>query len=303
VIDQTTDSFQRAYQKFLYTRNARPTVIRSDNAKAFESAEKMLKAIESTHGARWLFNPPRAPWWGGFYERLIGMIKGKMAYCFNRQKFQSYEDFTVAVAYLEYLINSRPIHTTRDPETGKEIYICPAQFINPGHPDNFDKNMANIIYPKAEETMSAKNLAERLMNQHKLLKRLHLIFETEYIDRLRKWHNNKMFDHQQQEQKKLEVGQLVLIKPEDNKFKGESPWQKLKWQLATVTDVEFTPTGRVRFADVEFENDGKTVVREQCAPQQFCVVELPRNKEEREKEVGEIKKKLTQPVTAADMPY
>ena len=56
----------------------------SDNAKAFISAanwilkaqrDEKLNEFLSKNRIRWQFNLSRAPWWGGQFERLIGLVK------------------------------------------------------------------------------------------------------------------------------------------------------------------------------------------------------------------------------------
>ena len=56
----------------------------SDNGKTFVARGKWLSTLKKDHnlasytGAlkiRWKFNLAQAPWWGGFFERLIGIMK------------------------------------------------------------------------------------------------------------------------------------------------------------------------------------------------------------------------------------
>ena len=299
-IDQIADSFIRGYSKLLYTRNARPKIIRSDNAQAFKSSEDILRIMEATHGAKWRFNPPKAPWWGGFYERLIGMIKGKLAYCFNRRKFVSYDDFVVAVAYLEYLLNNRPLHITENPETGERLAIRPAMFINPGHEDNFKKNLANIIQPLAEDSMTAKQMGQKVIQQRNFFAQLQFILATEYVDKLRTWHTNEMFNHDKSKEPKIKIGDLVLVKP-DTKFKENSPMQKTKWQMAVVTEVTKTPAGRTKTIDVEIKTeDGRKVKRKGYPPQAFAPLEL--KPEEGQSKLDTLHDLMHKPVSAEVFP-
>ena len=295
-VDQTFESFQRAYSKFIYTRGARPKLIRSDNGSAFTFSQKVMTALESAYSASWNFNPPKAPWWGGFFERLIGMVKGKMAYCFNRRRFASYEDFTVATAYLEYLLNNRPIHISEDPVTGNKVAIRPAQFINPGHEDNFDQNIANIIQPLKEDSMSALDMGRRLKRQHNLFKRIKHVFETEYIDHLRKWHTNKMFARRKEDEAKIDINDVILIKP-DKPFKEKSPWQKTKWQVGKVLKIDRLRNGRIRTIDAEImDKHGKRHIRQGYPPQAFAPLELPKEDQKSKKTLDEILDFLNTPV-------
>ena len=59
-------------------------LIISDNAKTFEPADKALKKLFnhpevanelSSKIIEWKFNSERAPWWGGFFERMVGCVK------------------------------------------------------------------------------------------------------------------------------------------------------------------------------------------------------------------------------------
>jgi hypothetical protein len=60
------------------------TIIVSDNAKTFKAVEKTLKQlfdhpeVKSDLEVRrieWKFNLERAPWWGGFFERMVRNVK------------------------------------------------------------------------------------------------------------------------------------------------------------------------------------------------------------------------------------
>ena len=70
--------------KRLIARRGRPTKIYSDNGKTFIAATNWLKRLNtdeelhdflSNHSITWQFNLSRAPWWGGQFERLIGVMK------------------------------------------------------------------------------------------------------------------------------------------------------------------------------------------------------------------------------------
>jgi hypothetical protein len=75
--------FKQALKEFIARRGC-PQVIVSDNRKMFVATSKWLSTLmkdnnlSSFMGQKrimWKFNLSRAPWWGGFFERLIGIIK------------------------------------------------------------------------------------------------------------------------------------------------------------------------------------------------------------------------------------
>ena len=79
-----TDEFLSSLRRFI-ARRGRPSKIYSDNGKTFVAAAKWLKKVQRDetfhtflcdHSIAWQFNLSRAPWWGGQFERLIGVMKG-----------------------------------------------------------------------------------------------------------------------------------------------------------------------------------------------------------------------------------
>lgn len=84
VEDLSADAFISAFRRVI-SRRGIPERIITDNAKNFKSGstrivtfnEQILKAEQTQHflesnGIKWEFMAEHAPWWGGFYERLIG---------------------------------------------------------------------------------------------------------------------------------------------------------------------------------------------------------------------------------------
>ena len=83
VSDLNTSTFLRALRRFAARRGV-PTLIISDNAKTFKAAHKYikkyltdpaLKEYLDVNRINWRFNLARVPWWGRFFERMVGTVK------------------------------------------------------------------------------------------------------------------------------------------------------------------------------------------------------------------------------------
>ena len=79
VMDLSTETFLRCFKR-LVARRGVPTKVVSDNSNKFKAAAKILSDTSAnevrTHlRIKWIFNVERAPWWGGVFERMIGVTK------------------------------------------------------------------------------------------------------------------------------------------------------------------------------------------------------------------------------------
>ena len=70
--DPSTNSFIRSFSRFISRRGAPDHVI-SDNGCNFISKETHV--FSAGHNIQWHFNLPLAPWHGGFFERMIRIVK------------------------------------------------------------------------------------------------------------------------------------------------------------------------------------------------------------------------------------
>ena len=83
VPDITTVAFLWCFRRF-ESRRGTPAKVISDNRCTFKAANKELARIQTDPVVNdyfawlrieWCFIVKKAPWWGGFYERLIGSVK------------------------------------------------------------------------------------------------------------------------------------------------------------------------------------------------------------------------------------
>ena len=91
-------------------------MIVSDNGKTFKATSKELHSLTkhsevqqfSTLGIKWNFNLPKAPWWGGLFERLVKSTKCCLRKILGQSKL-TYEELTTVLVEVEGVLNSRPL--------------------------------------------------------------------------------------------------------------------------------------------------------------------------------------------------
>ena len=101
--------------KRLIARRGRTKKIYSDNGRSFVGAAKWLKTVmkdERLHNflahqnIQWQFNISRAPWWGGQFERMIGLVKAAVCkYIVNG--FLTWAELQEVLLDVEVALNNR----------------------------------------------------------------------------------------------------------------------------------------------------------------------------------------------------
>ncbi|XP_046914406.1 uncharacterized protein LOC124495120 [Dermatophagoides farinae] len=96
-----------------------PEKIWSDNEKSFSTSKKILlkfifakKKVQQNYNVNWEFNPPAAPWYGGFYERLIRSVKESLSVVVVKKHSQ--ESFRTLLTEIQGVINDRPLFRSSD---------------------------------------------------------------------------------------------------------------------------------------------------------------------------------------------
>lgn len=72
VPELSSRAFLRSFKRFVARRGI-PAEVLSDNGTTFKSVE-VDQYIRSV-GVKWKFNVEGAPWWGGFFERMVKSMK------------------------------------------------------------------------------------------------------------------------------------------------------------------------------------------------------------------------------------
>ncbi|GFS78421.1 integrase catalytic domain-containing protein [Trichonephila clavipes] len=115
--------FLLALRRFL-ARRGNCKVIYSDNARTFKAAERelayfanILKDSEfqnfvADKDIHWKFIVERAPWWGGFYERLVKTIKDPLRKILGRALL-TFEELSTILSEVEVIVNHRPLTYVR----------------------------------------------------------------------------------------------------------------------------------------------------------------------------------------------
>ena len=111
----STDSSIQMSRIFV-ARRRRPAIVYSDNGTNFVGTDNVFGYLEceriSKHCAieriDWRFNPPTTAWWGGWWERLIRLLKQLLRKTLGKASL-TYEELVTLLCDCELVINSRPL--------------------------------------------------------------------------------------------------------------------------------------------------------------------------------------------------
>ena len=208
--------------KRLIARRGRPRVIYSDNGSTFVKAAKWLKQVRKdeklqgyleSHDIEWKFNLSRAPWWGGQFERLIGMVKKAMNKVIGGGSL-FWNELTDVHLDVETQVNRRPLNYVEDdPELP---ILTPATFL-------FQRTThlpEELTWRIPDEDLRRRARFLQTCKDHMWRR-----WQREYLTALRERHNlvHKTANH------KIKVGDAVIVRT-DNKNRG-------KWPLAVVQQI------------------------------------------------------------------
>lgn len=235
VRDMSTESFLMALRRFI-SRRGIPRVIYSDNAMSFKRANKELSqlwksmrnpaALDFISDARieWKFIVERAPWWGGFYERLVGSTKLALKKAIG-SRCLSFDELATVLSEVEAVLNSRPLTHLYD-EPGEPEPLCPSFFLT-------GKRLTTLPSVGCRDENIDISLHKLWTRRQLAIKAFWRIWTKEYLAELRNLHHRK-----ERQGKILAVGDLVLIR--------DSQLPRQQWSLARIQKVFPGRDGKIR---------------------------------------------------------
>ena len=243
VTDLSTETFLQAFRRFI-SRKSMPCLMLSDNASTFESAAEELRKLFnskelmetlSTRGVRWNFIPKRTPWYGGYWERMIGMTKTVIRKVLGRS-FITLEALQTLVVEIEAVLNDHPLTyqsaDIMDPEPLTPSYLL------------YGRRITTLPYPVTNNDeltdptfTTGTVLRDKLHRQEQLLQHFQTRWKREYLTALRETHKGGGTTQQT-----VKKGDIVLV---------HDDIPRTCWQLAVVEELiegldGFTRAARIR---------------------------------------------------------
>lgn len=226
-----SESFIRSLQRFVMT-HGRPETIYSDNGTNFVGAQNLFNKldwakIETKMRAKqiqWIFNPATAAWWGGWWERLVGSMKGLLRRMLGKAALTR-DELVTCLSVAAATINERPLTVTTEDEEDL-IPLTPSMFL---------KGTKMARFPEVEH-VSGKDLQLRFKYVRKLQVDLQNRFRKEYLGQLVQKRGEK-------KTKDPQVGDIVLVGADNKK--------RFEWPLGRILKLNPGKDGKYRSAVVK----------------------------------------------------
>ena len=247
VPDLTTEAFLRCMKRFI-ARRGMPHQMLSDNGRTFEAAASQIKAIVSHPevksylagiGVQWTFNLPKAPWWGGVFERMVKAVKRCLRKSIGRAKL-SLDELTTALVEVEAVLNSRPLtylstDDLEEPLTPSHLLVGRRLLDMPDH-----------ICDKPEEFEATPDLlTKRARHLEQTVTHFWRRWKKEYLLELRESHR---YHRGKSDAKQIEIDDVVVIHDEDH--------PRSFWRLGRIKELVVGQDGIARGAILQVAGKG-----------------------------------------------
>ena len=247
VEDLSVETFKRCLRRFIARRGI-PALIVSDNAKTFKGTEKQLRTLfrhpqvreeMQNHRIEWRFNLERAPWWGGFFERMVGCVKRCLKKVLGNARL-TYDELLTVLTEVEATLNSRPLTYDYDNPYEGEV-LTPAHLL-------YGRRLLSLPEePREEDDETETSYRGRYKYINETLQHFWKGWQREYLTNLRESHDCNA----QAIGKAPKVGDVVTVYEEGVKRNG--------WRMAVVESLIVGKDKEVRGANVRVITKGKAV--------------------------------------------
>lgn len=220
-------TFLLAIRRFV-SRRGLPAVFISDNAKTFKGAARELqKIVRSQEVLRylagnhvtWKFIVDLAPWWGGFWERMVKTMKLSLKKSIGRSTV-TYDELATILTEIESIINARPITYLYDDQESVSYALSPSHLI-------YGRMITTMPNSSHFEIVSTNTtLTRRAKHQRNVLRQLTKQWRQEYLLNLRE---NSISKKSTTVMSEIKQGDIVLLKSDSTAPNF--------WQLAKVEEL------------------------------------------------------------------
>jgi hypothetical protein len=200
--------------KRLIARRGRPEKIYSDNGRTFAGAARWIRTVMAdekiqdflaNQEIKWQFNLSRAPWWGGQFERMVGLVKNCLFKSIGNGCL-TWEELEDVLLDIEITLNNRPLSYIEDDLQHPILTPNSLMFVS-----------SNVLPEMQSHRVEDGDLRKRAKFLKRCKDAVWKRWKNEYVRGLRERHimlKGKPFV--------LSVGDVVIIKS-DERNRGEWP--------------------------------------------------------------------------------
>jgi hypothetical protein len=227
----STEGFMAALERFIHRRGRMETIY-CDNGKNFVGTYNLLQDLDwkkiemESHVKKiqWQFSPPAAPWWGGFWERLIRNMKDLLKRILGKNRV-NYEEMLTCLCEVEAIMNGRPLTFVTE-DSDDLIPLTPAMFLQ----DIEEVGTSDL------EAANGQNMRRKYKSMKKLKQELRSRFRKEYLSLL-------VQKGKEKPSKTFKVGDVVLVEIENMK--------RIMWPMGRVLELIPGKDNNVRVVKVK----------------------------------------------------
>jgi hypothetical protein len=222
------------------------------NATTFECAARALKSLFnspeitkylSDRQIEWRFIPKRNPWYGGFWERLVGLTTEALKKMLGRTKLK-FNEFRTIVTEIEAILNDHPL-TYVSSDFNFPLALTPSHLM-------YGDRLTPLPYsPAVEEELldptfgeKPSHLLDMFSQRQRIIKAFWSRLQKDYLTSLRERHITCKDGFKPS----IKFGDVVLVH-------NEGP--RIYWKVAVIDSLIISPDGQIRAANIRTA-EGKT---------------------------------------------